>query len=74
MGLVGIPDIYIYIYIYIYILISNGLWELHLSTDHMWTLYIYIFYASRLVFGDDGKYIYNTRLAWLIGTMYETPR
>jgi len=37
-------------------------------------LYIYIFYASRLAFGDDGKYVYNTRLAWLMWTMYETPR
>ena len=37
-------------------------------------IYIYIFYASRLAFGDDGKYVYNTRLAWLLGTMYETPK
>jgi|SRR6218665_2425739 len=37
-------------------------------------IYIYIFYAFRLVFGDDGKYVYNTRLAWLMGTMYETPK
>src|SRR6218665_523668 len=37
-------------------------------------IYIYIFYAFRLVLGDDGKYVYNTRLAWLMGTMYETPK
>src|SRR6218665_3773745 len=49
-----------------------------LSIGLMWILYyyiyIYIFYASRLVFGDDGKYVYSTRLAWLMGTMYETPK